>query len=81
MPIGDNYLFQVGSGTQQVANLRWEVRADGLIDFDAAFDAYLSGRGTDTLVVHGHPIEIDADGARLGQLLPDRDVRAPGRTR
>jgi hypothetical protein len=33
---------------------------DGKLEFDVSLDAFLSGRGTDTLVVLGFPIDIDA---------------------
>jgi hypothetical protein len=36
------------------------VTREGLVDFDASYDAVLGGRGTATLVVQGAPITIDA---------------------
>ncbi|MDT7041192.1 kelch repeat-containing protein [Candidatus Nitronereus thalassa] len=41
------------------ASLNFRVDVNGLVDFDPALDGFVSGRGTDTLVVSGFPLEID----------------------
>src|SRR5712691_5326177 len=54
----DGYLFQVGAGI--IGQFSWGIDRAGRITYDPAFDPFLSGRGTDTLVVRGHAIKIDA---------------------
>ncbi|MFD0507027.1 Ig-like domain-containing protein [Streptomyces chiangmaiensis] len=41
------------------ARFEFEVKADGTVDFDPAFDEFLNGRGTGTLVLCGYAISID----------------------
>jgi hypothetical protein len=63
------YAYQIGSG--QIPDFVFTVTSAGLIDYVAADDTFLSGRGTSTLVIRGFPIRIDA--TRLtgqGILLP-----------
>ncbi|MFQ5719757.1 MAG: hypothetical protein ACE5IK_09410 [Acidobacteriota bacterium] len=52
------YKFLVGAA--QVADFRWEVDRTGAIQYDAVFDGFLGGRATDTLVVAGHTVQVDA---------------------
>ncbi len=54
------YGFLVGSG--QVATFRWTIAINGAIEYDAEFDDFLGGRGSDTLVVNGHSVRVDARG-------------------
>jgi hypothetical protein len=41
------------------ASFRFTVTRDGLIDYDDAYEAFLAGRGTSTLVVKGYPLTLD----------------------
>ena len=43
-----------------VGNFSWEIGTDGFIDFDPSADAFLSGRGTDTLQLDGFTVNLDA---------------------
>lgn len=52
------YQYQVRSGA--VSHLRFTVTEEGTVDYDAALDAVVSGRGTDTLTVTGVETTIDA---------------------
>ncbi|MFF2131585.1 Ig-like domain-containing protein, partial [Streptomyces olivochromogenes] len=52
------YLFEAGSGA--VANWKFDVTPSGTIDFDTTCDSFLSGRGSNTLILRGYPITIDA---------------------
>ena len=64
------YVFQVGAGA--VGNFSWGIDQAGRITYDPAFDAFLSGRGTDTLVVRGHTIKLDARAlGNAGFILPN----------
>jgi len=64
------YVFQVGSGA--VGNFSWGIDQAGRITYDPAFDSFLSGRGTDTLVVRGHTIKLDARAlSSTGFLVPN----------
>lgn len=58
VPVRGGYRIQVGAA--QVGDFRWNVDLNGEIDFDPAFDGFLSGRGTDTLVVQGFAVNVDA---------------------
>jgi hypothetical protein len=49
------------------SNFEFYVTSQGKIDYDQAHDAYLDGRGSDTLVVRGVPVLID--GTRLSHAL------------
>jgi hypothetical protein len=51
------YGFQQQSGA--VADFSFRVTASGTIDYDPQNDGFLSGRGSDTLVVRGFPIALD----------------------
>ena len=45
---------------------------DGRLDYPASADGWVSGRGTDTLVLHGHRVEIDATATAPGSFqIPD----------
>jgi DNA-directed RNA polymerase specialized sigma24 family protein len=46
--------------TPQLNTVRFQVTADGRIEFDASYDRWAGGRGTSTLTVHGVAITIDA---------------------
>uniref|UniRef100_UPI00058B2E7C hypothetical protein n=1 Tax=Lamprocystis purpurea TaxID=61598 RepID=UPI00058B2E7C len=52
------YLFVHGSG--RVPEADFQVRLDGTLDYAAASDAFLTGRGTHTLGILGFSILIDA---------------------
>jgi hypothetical protein len=61
------YNFQVASG--YYCDFQIRVTEAGKVDYDHAHDGFLDGRGTSTLIVRGHTIEIDM--TRLShQLLP-----------
>jgi hypothetical protein len=49
------------------SSFEFYVTSEGKIDYDQAHDAYLDGRGSDTLVVRGVPVLID--GTRLSHSL------------
>jgi|GEM_PF-1594568 hypothetical protein len=61
------YGFQQISGS--VANFRFEVTPDGVIDYDVENEEFLDGRGTTTLIVRGFKITLDAT-ALSHDLLP-----------
>ncbi|OAS86950.1 MULTISPECIES: hypothetical protein [Metabacillus] len=42
------------------ANFTFKVTADGLIDYDDTYEGFLDGRGTNTLIVRGFSITLDA---------------------
>ena len=42
-----------------IGNFRFEVTADGLIDYDIANEKFLDGRGTSTLTVQGFKVTLD----------------------
>ncbi|MFB7915950.1 Ig-like domain-containing protein [Streptomyces sp. NPDC056061] len=74
--------FHAGPGVP--ADFSYTVRRDGTVDYDTSCDAFLTGRGTDTLVVGGFPVVLsaaDADSDLLGlaALHGGRDamLRAP----
>ena len=55
--------YQYGAWT--VSGILWpslglEIGLDGRIAYPASADGWVSGRGTDTLVIHGYTIQIDA---------------------
>jgi len=55
--------------------LYFTVELDGTIDFDPSLDTTFSGRGSDTLVVQGHTIQVDATAlspqdTKIGYLEP-----------
>lgn len=52
------YRFQVASG--YFADFSFQVTADGQVDYDAAFDAFLGGRGTTRLTIQGFEVTLDA---------------------
>ncbi|WP_311315032.1 hypothetical protein [Streptomyces naphthomycinicus] len=41
------------------ASFEFRVTQEGLVDFDAAHDAFLGGRGTSSLVLRGFPVTLD----------------------
>ncbi|MFE6101560.1 Ig-like domain-containing protein [Streptomyces laurentii] len=55
------YVFHAGPGVP--ADFSYTVRRDGTVDYDTSCDAFLTGRGTDTLVVGGFPVVLSADDA------------------
>lgn len=52
------YNFQIASG--YYADFWFDVTPGGTVDYDAAFDAFLGGRGTSTLTITGFAVTIDA---------------------
>lgn len=52
------YEFVVASGVP--SDFTFDVTAAGLIDYEVAFDSFLSGRGSSTLIVEGFEIHFDA---------------------
>ncbi|MFD9428203.1 MULTISPECIES: Ig-like domain-containing protein [unclassified Streptomyces] len=78
----DGYVFHAGPGVP--ADFSYTVHPDGTVDYDSSCDAFLTGRGTDTLVVGGFPVVLsaaDADSDLLGLAgldgRPDQAPRAP----
>ncbi|MFE6904024.1 hypothetical protein ACFVFJ_45715, partial [Streptomyces sp. NPDC057717] len=61
------YSYQVASRIP--ASFQFSVTSDGLIDYSPLNDAFLDGRGTNTLVVKGFKIFIDGTSLSHG-LLP-----------
>jgi hypothetical protein len=61
------YSFQQASG--YFGDFQFEVTPGGTLDYDAKFDAFLSGRGTDRLTVSGFTIDVDLTALSHG-LLP-----------
>jgi hypothetical protein len=58
------YLLQAGPGV--TADLAYTVRSDGTLDYEESCDPFLTGRGTDPLVVGGFPlvlstVRVDSD--------------------
>jgi hypothetical protein len=52
------YTFQPGSGI--VADMTYTVGLDGTVSFPASCSGFLGGSGTDTLIVGGYPVLVDA---------------------
>lgn len=52
--------YQFNQGNGPVPEADFEVRMDGTVDYAGTSDAFLTGRGTSTLVIIGLPITIDA---------------------
>jgi hypothetical protein len=73
------HAYQPTSGV--VASFRFEVTPDGLVIYDKAHEAFLDGRGTDTLVVRGFTVTLDARQLShdLLPLLPAAQVLAADR--
>ncbi|MFF3734922.1 Ig-like domain repeat protein [Streptomyces sp. NPDC002476] len=76
------YVFHAGPGVP--ADFSYTVRPDGTVDYDVSCDPFLTGRGTDTLVVGGFPVVLSAahaDSDLLGLAAldgrPDPAPRAP----
>ncbi|WP_202919104.1 Ig-like domain-containing protein [Saccharothrix deserti] len=67
LPARAGYHLQLSSGA--LADFEFEVKDDGTIDFDTAFDGFVRGRGERRLSVRGLPVELDgtelAHGLRL----------------
>ena len=55
---GREYAYQVYSGG--LSDVRFTVSGNGTVDYGPALDGVVSGRGTDTLTVHGVDITVDA---------------------
>lgn len=54
-----SFVLRYNSATSPIPVVSFEVTSNGLIDFNGAQDPYMSGRGTDTLVVHGLAVSLD----------------------
>jgi hypothetical protein len=52
------YTFQPGSGI--VADMNYTVGVDGNVSFPVSCNGFLAGSGTDTLIVGGYPVLVDA---------------------
>jgi len=59
------YNFQQGSS----ADFDFRVTLDGTIDYDTRYDAFLSGRGSETLIVRGFPVALDSTQLSHGIVL------------
>jgi hypothetical protein len=54
------YKFQVGAGSADIADFTFSVTAQGTVDYDASFDAFLTGRGSSRLTIVGFQVTLDA---------------------
>jgi hypothetical protein len=54
---GDQYQFQIASGL--IADFTFKVTDRGKVDYEASFNGFLSGRGTDTLMILGWEVTFD----------------------
>lgn len=66
LPPGSTWRIQLPSG---VIDIPWIVTEEGTIDYEPRWDGFLGGRGTETLVVRGRRIEIDATALTSGALM------------
>jgi cysteine-rich repeat protein len=71
--------FNVPAGDED-ASFPFSVTSTGAVDFDAAFDAYVAGRGTSTLTVSGFPITFDLTGAASAAFNLDSGNEGGGST-
>jgi hypothetical protein len=53
-----SYSFQIASG--YYADFTFRVTATGAVDYDSAYDGFLSGRGSSTLAIDGLVVTLDA---------------------
>jgi Calx-beta domain-containing protein len=73
MPTMSGYHY----GAWTVSGILWPslgmtIGLDGRVDYPASADGWVSGRGTDTLVIHGYTVRIDARVAAPGAFaVPD----------
>jgi hypothetical protein len=74
----DTYGFQAGSGI--VSDMTFVVGLDGLIDFPVSCNGFLQGRGSNTLVLLGYPVLVDAtqaDSDLVGLVGTGQKAQAP----
>jgi hypothetical protein len=71
----NGYGMQVGAAI--VASFHWGIGPAGLVTYPAADSTFLSGRGTDTLVINGLPATINATGLGSGTFTLGPDVFGP----
>jgi hypothetical protein len=74
----NNYGFQAGSGI--VSDMSFSVGLDGLIDFPISCNGFLQGRGSNTLVLLGYPVLVDAtqaDSDLVGLVDTGQKAQAP----
>lgn len=57
-----------GNGGAGFAEVLFDVSSNGIVDYDASFASVLSGQGTNTLVVEGATIHLDATPLSVGRL-------------
>ena len=70
--------YHIQQGSSLIGDFEFDVKEDGAVDFDAAFDGFLSGRGERRLTVRGHAINID--GRALSTDLFPLGIAGPGAT-
>ncbi|MFJ5546358.1 peptidoglycan-binding protein [Streptomyces sp. NPDC093225] len=58
LPVAGGYHLKQGTGPP--SDFVFEVTADGTVEFDASFDAFVLGRGGRRLTVRGLPVRLDA---------------------
>src|SRR5215211_7239807 len=58
LPVRAGYRLQQGGAA--LADFEFEVKDDGTVDFDEAFDGFVTGRGEPRLTVRGLPVRLDA---------------------
>ncbi|HET9665257.1 MAG TPA: Calx-beta domain-containing protein, partial [Desertimonas sp.] len=74
--------YQYGAWT--VSGILWpslglEIGLDGRIGYPASADGWVSGRGTDTLIIHGYTIQIDARAVPPNSFhIPDANAHGLG---
>jgi hypothetical protein len=71
----NGYGMQVAAAI--VASFHWGIGPAGLVTYPAADNTFLSGRGTDTLVINGLPATINATGLGSGTFTLGPDVFGP----
>ncbi len=80
LPTATGYRY----GAWTVSGILWpslglEVGLDGKIAYPASADGWVSGRGTDTLVIHGYSIQIDARAVPPNSFhIPDANAHGLG---
>ena len=71
----NGYTMQVGAAI--VATFHWGIGAAGLVTYPTADTTFLSGEGTNTLVVHGLPARVNATGLGAGTFTLGPDIFGP----
>src|SRR5262249_45487466 len=67
LPGGNTIADPTGSGE----HVSFTIKTDGTVDYDTALEGILTGRGTNTLTVHGVAVTIDAHALSYRALYVD----------